>query len=346
MQLGLLLRYTGAPGGPDMDLVLEAERLGYSQVWSGEAYGTDAVTPTTWILAQTTKIQAGTGIMQMPARSPACAAMTAMTLQAMSNNRFMMGLGPSGPQVAEGWHGVPFGKPLTKTREYVEITRKIFARDGTVNYDGEEYQLPYKGPRSTGLGKALKSSIRATSEIPIYTASFTPAGLRTAAEIANGVLPIYMSPEKSNLITGPVKEGLAKREEELSLTEFDIAPFVRVAMGNDLQACRDVIRPQIALYVGGMGAREKNFYNDFVKTMGYEEAATKIQDAYLDRRYAEAASLVPDELIDEMCLVGSKDRINDRLQAWKEASKTGAIKTMLVGGVDAAALRVIAEAVL
>lgn len=346
MDLGLLLRYNGTPGGPDMDLVLEAERLGFSQVWSGEAYGTDAVTPATWILAQTTKIKAGTSIMQMPARSPACAAMTAMTLQAMSNNRFLMGIGPSGPQVVEGWHAAPFGKPLKRTREYTDIVRAIFAREGVVTYDGEEYQMPYKGPRSTGLGKALKASIRPTGDIPIYTASFTPAGLRTAGEIAQGVLPIYMSPEQTGLITKPTEEGLAKRNDGLAIQDYDIAPFVRVAMGDDLQECRDKIKPQIALYVGGMGAREKNFYNDFVKSLGYEEEAVKIQDAYLDRRQAEAASLVPDKLIDELCLVGPPDRIKDRLEAWKDASKNGAVKTMLVGGVDQAAARVIAEAVL
>src|SRR5690606_23721994 len=194
MRLGMLLRYRGAPGagGLDIDRVLEAERLGYDSVWNGESYSTDAVSPIAWVLARTTKIRAGTSIMQMAARTPACAAMTAMTLQALSGNRFIMGIGPSGPQVIEGWHGVPFGKPLTRTREYIAIVREILQREKPLEYDGDQYQIPYQGPGATGLGKPLKSIIHADPNLPIYTAAITPAGLRTAGEVADGVLPIYM----------------------------------------------------------------------------------------------------------------------------------------------------------
>jgi F420-dependent oxidoreductase-like protein len=346
MRLGMLLRYSGAPNSFKMDEILEAERLGYHSVWGGESYGTDSVTPVTWALANTTKIKAGTSIMQMSARTPACAAMTTMTLQALSGGRFLLGVGPSGPQVIEGWHGLPYGKPMTRTREYIEIVRKILAREAPLEHDGEMYQIPYRGPGATGLGKPLKSILHGDPGVPIYTASISPAGLRTAGEVADGVLPIYMSPEKPEVVTDPVQEGIAKAGNGKSLADFDIAPYVRIRVGDDLQACRDQLKPEIALYIGGMGARSKNFYNDLAKRLGYEEAAVKIQDAYLGGRRGEAIAAVPDALIDELCLVGSKERIQDRLQAWKDASKDGGVGTMLLGGATVEALRVVAEAVL
>ena len=346
MRLGMLLRYSGAPNGFKLDELLEAERLGYHSVWGGESYGTDAVTPIAWALANTTKIKAGTSIMQMSARTPACAAMTTLTLQALSGNRFLLGIGPSGPQVIEGWHGLPYGKPLTRTKEYIEIVRKILAREGPLEHDGEMYQIPYRGPDASGLGKPLKSILHGDPNVPIYTASISPAGLRTAGEAADGVLPIYMSPEKPEIVTGPVQEGLAKSKRGKTLADFDIAPYVRIRMGDDLQACRDAIKPEIALYIGGMGARSKNFYNDLAKRLGYEAAAEKIQDAYLAGRRPEAIAAVPDALIDEICLVGSKDRVKDRLQVWKGASKGGGVSTMLLGGATIESLRVVAEAVL
>jgi F420-dependent oxidoreductase-like protein len=344
MQLGLLLRYKGDPGGPDMDLVLEAERLGYASVWSSEAYGTDAVTPISWVLAKTTRIKGGTGIMQMPARTPACAAMTAMSLQAMSNNRFLLGIGPSGPQVVEGWHGVAYGKPLVRTKEYVAIIRKVFAREDVLEHQGEHYQIPYSGPGASGLGKPLKSIHKPTAGIKIYTAAFAPAGLRTAGEVADGVIPIFMSPEKADMIADHVLEGMTAADRPRSLAEFDIAPFVRVAMGPDVQQCRDSLKPELALYIGGMGARSKNFYNDYARRLGYEEAAGKIQDAFLSGRKGEATAAVPDRLIDETALVGPPERIKDRLQAWKQGAAGHRIGTMLLSTTDRAAMRVIAEA--
>ena len=329
-----------------MDQVLEAERLGYTSVWAGESYGTDAVTPIAWVLARTERIKAGTGIMQMSARTPTCAAMTAATLQAMSNNRFLLGLGPSGPQVIEGWHGMPYGKPLTRTKEYIEIVRKVFAREAPLTHRGEHYQIPYAGADASGLGKPLKSILHPDRNLRIYTAAITPAGLRTAGEVADGVQPFMMSPERTDLVTGPVLEGRLAAGKGDSLGDFDIAPFVPVAMGKDLQACRDAIKPRMALYIGGMGARDKNFYNDYVRRMGYEAAAAKIQDAYLAGRRDEATAAVPDSLIDEIALVGPAERIRDRLAVWKQSSKDGTIGTLLLGGASTEALRVVAEAVL
>jgi F420-dependent oxidoreductase-like protein len=344
MRLGILLRYAGLAGGPPMDHVLEAERLGYHSVWCGEAYGNDAVSPIAWVLARTTRINAGTGIMQMSARTPACAAATAATLQAMSGNRFLMGIGPSGPQVIEGWHGLPYGKPLERTREYIEIVRKVFSREAPLTHKGEHYQIPYAGPGATGLGKPLKSTMHPDPSLKIYTASFSPAGLRTAGEVADGVQPIYMSPERTGLVTEHVLEGMAAGGKGKTLADFDIAPFVRVAMGKDLQACRNALKPEMALYIGGMGAKTKNFYNDYVKRLGHEAAAVKIQDAFLAGRREEAAAAVPDALVDETALVGPPERIKDRLQAWKEGAKGNQIGTMLLGGASIEALRVIAEA--
>ncbi len=344
MKLGILLRYSGEAGGPDIDHVLEAERLGYTSVWSGESYGTDAVTPIAWVLARTSTIKAGTGIMQMSARTPTCAAMTAMTLQAMSGNRFLMGIGPSGPQVIEGWHGLPYGKPMTRTREYAAIVRQIFAREAPLEHQGEHYQIPYTGAGATGLGKPLKSILKPDPHISIYMAAISPIGLKTAGEIADGVQPIFMNPEKSDLVREHVIAGRRAAGRSEDLADFDITPFVRVRMGDDVQACRDALKPELALYVGGMGAREKNFYNDYAKRLGYADAAVKIQDAFLGGRRAEAVAAVPDALVDEIALVGPAERITERVQAWKAAAKDRSIGTMLLGGADAAALRVIAEA--
>ena len=209
MKLAATIKFLPGHAGIDMDLVLEAERLGFDAVWAGEAYGTDAVSPVAWVLARTSRIKAGTSIMQMPARTPACAAMTAMTLQALSGNRFLCGIGPSGPQVVEGWHGVPFGKPLARTREYVAIIRQVLERKGPLEHHGEHYDIPYTGPGSTGLGKPLRSIIHGDPSLKIYTASVSPAGLRTAGEVADGVLPFFMSPEKAAAIVDPIVEGRA-----------------------------------------------------------------------------------------------------------------------------------------
>jgi F420-dependent oxidoreductase-like protein len=346
MRLGITLNMFGPAPALDLDLVLEAERLGYDQVWCGEAYGSDAVTPIAWVLARTTRIKAGTGIMQMPARTPACAAMTAMTLQRLSGNRFLCGVGPSGPQVIEGWHGVPFGKPLGRTREYIEIIRKIIAREAPLTHEGEHYQIPYRGAGATGLGKPLKSILHAEPGMKFYTASFTPAGLRLAGEIADGTLPIFMSPEKADAVAKPILEGMAKAGKPADLVAFDIAPYTKVRVGRDLEACRDEVRPELALYIGGMGARGKNFYNDYTRQLGYEAEAARIQDLFLDGKKKEAAAAVPDRLIDEIALLGAPERIRDRLQAWKAIAREGKVGTIVLTGATAEALRIVAEAVL
>ncbi len=346
MKLGFLLGYSGKHIHVPMDLIKHAESLGYDSCWTAEAYGSDAVTVATWVLAQTEKIRVGTAIMQMPARSPAMAAMTAMSLAQMSDNRFIVGLGASGPQVIEGWHGVPYGKPITRTREYVQIMRQIMAREGPVEYDGSLYQMPNKGEGTTGLGKPLKSILEGNTDIPIYTASITPAGLRCAAQVADGVFPVWMDPTKYSIFADDFEAGFEKAGNGKSLKDFDVAPFVSVAMNDDLDAAFDSLRPWLALYIGGMGAKGKNFYHDYATRMGYGEAAEKIQELYLSGQKLEAEAQVPRELLDEVALVGPKDRIRERLSRWKDAGSRGEVGSMLVGAQDPAVLELLAEEML
>jgi F420-dependent oxidoreductase-like protein len=347
MRLGLFQGYSGPKFSIDIDTVLEAENLGYDSVWTSEAYGSDAVTPAAWILARTTRINVGTGIIQMPARTPACAAMTALTLQALSGGRFILGIGPSGPQVIEGWHGVAYGRPLTRTREYVSIIRQIFAREAPVTHDGYHYQLPYTGTGASGLGKPLKSILHGDPSLKIFTAAVAPAGIRTSAEIADGMFPIFMAPERFDVFQDDLEAGFAAASAGKGLDNFEIAPIVPLAMGDDLEACRQPVRRHLALYIGGMGAPGKNFYNDYAKRLGYEEAAVKIQQLYLTGKKAEAEAEVPAELIDAIGLVGPKARIKERLAVWKDAAKEGKVSSLLVsGGVTPDALRFLAEEVL
>jgi F420-dependent oxidoreductase-like protein len=333
MRLGLISGYSGAQMGLPMDLILEAEKSGFDSVWTAEAYGSDAITPLAWIGALTKKIKLGTGIMQMPARTPAMTAMTAMTLDALSGGRFILGIGPSGPQVVEGWHGVSYGKPLQRTREYIEIVRTILAREVPLEHHGKEFTIPYTGPGASGFGKPLKSILHGRKDMPIYTASISLKGVELAAEIADGVIPIWMSPEKWNIFGDPVKKGFAKSGGKKSLDNFDVAPFVTCVMGPNLETCRLPVKAMMALYIGGMGARSKNFYNDYAKRLGYEDAAVKVQDLFLGGKRNE-------ELVDEVALVGPKERIVDRLKAWKASP----IKTMLIGTQSIDAVRVLAEA--
>lgn len=346
MKLGVLLGYSGKRIQLPMSMIKHAEKLGYDSVWTAEAYGSDAVTPASWILAQTQKIKVGTAIMQMPARTPAMAAMTAMTLSQLSSNRFIVGLGASGPQVVEGWHGMPYGKPVTRTREYIHIMRQIMAREGPVEFDGVEYQLPKKSAGATGLGKPLKSILEANTSIPIYTASITPAGIRCAAEMADGVFPVWMDPDKYHVFEADLQAGFEKAGNGKSLADFDIAPFVSVALNDDLAAAYDSIRPMLALYIGGMGARGKNFYNDYARRLGYGDAAESIQDLYLAGRKSEAEAAVPDTLIDEVALAGPADRIKERLQSWKAADSRGEVSSMLLGISDEQALELFANEML
>jgi F420-dependent oxidoreductase-like protein len=339
MKLGLVTGYSGAQMGMPMELILGAEDAGFDSVWTAEAYGSDAIVPLTWIAALTKKIKLGTGIVQMPARSPAMTAMTAMTLDALSGGRFILGIGPSGPQVVEGWHGVPYGKPLQRTREYVDIVRKVLAREVPVEHHGKEYRIPYDGPGASGLGKPLKSILHGRKDMKIYTASISPKGIALAAEIADGVIPIWMNPERWDLYEAPVKEGFGKAGGRKSMENFEVAPFVTCVMGPDVEKCRNAVKGNLALYIGGMGARSKNFYNDYARRLGYEDAAGKIQDLYLTGKKAEATALVPDKLVDDVALVGPKERIADRLKAWKASP----VKTMLIGTGSLDTVRALAE---
>jgi F420-dependent oxidoreductase-like protein len=345
MKLGLTVGYSGRTLALPMDLVLEAERLGFDSIWTSEAYGSDAVSVSAWILAHTKKIKMGTAILQMPARTPTMTAMTALTLDHLSGGRFIVGLGPSGPQVVEGWYGASYAKPLTRLREYLDIMHKVFERKEPVTYDGYHYQLPYKGEGATGLGKPLKSILHCERRIPIYTASLQPKSVALSAELTDGFFPIWFNPEKPDLFAEPIKEGLAKAPGK-TLKDFDTAPAVGVAMGDDLQQCRNMIKPMIALYVGGMGARGKNFYTDYAARLGYPDAALKIQDLYLAGKKEEAMAAVPDQLVDDVALVGPADRIKGRLQAWIAAGKSHAVGTMVLGSRQPEALRLIAETVL
>ena len=342
MRLGLVAGQFGPKPNVNLDLVLEAERLGFDSVWTAEAYGSDAVSTLGWIGAQTSTIKLGTAIMQMPARTPAMTAMTAMTLDKLSGGRFTLGLGPSGPQVVEGWHGVPYGRPLTRTREYVTIIRTILAREGPVEHKGFHYQMPYTGKASTGLGKPLKSILHGRKDMKIYTAAISPKGLECSGEVADGVFPVWMNPERADVIVPHVEAGIAKAGGDKSRADFDVAPFVTAILGDDLESCRMPVKAMLALYIGGMGARGKNFYNDYAKRLGYEEAAVKIQDLYLDGKKAAAMSAVPDKLIDEIALVGPRERIAERVEAWKDSP----VESMLLGAGQPEALRTVAELVL
>jgi F420-dependent oxidoreductase-like protein len=339
MRLGLTIGYSGSAMKLDMPMIEEADRLGFHSVWSAEAYGSDAVTPLAWIAGRTKQIHVASGIMQMPARTPAMTAMTATTLDQLSGGRFLLGLGVSGPQVVEGWHGEPYGKPLVKTREYIDIVRKIWAREQPVEHQGEHYQIPYRGPGATGLGKPLKSILHGR-QIPIYIAAIGPKSVEQAAEIADGWLPIWYSPHRTHVFKGALDAGFARAGGGKSLATFDIAASVNVVIGNDVQKCLGHIKPGLALYIGGMGARGKNFYNDLACRYGFEADAKKIQDLYLGGKKDEAAAAVPDQLADEVSLVGPPERIRDRLQAWRESGVT----TVVCGTRQIEALRVLAEA--
>ncbi len=339
MKLALTLDYSGSKISLDMEKILEIERLGYDSVWSAEAYGSDAVTPASWIAALTTRIHVGTGIMQMAGRTPAATAMTAMTLDALSGGRFRLGLGVSGPQVVEGWHGLPFGKPLRRTREYVEIVRAIFRREKPLEYRGEYYQIPYAGPDATGLGKPLKSILHGRPDLPIYLAAVGPKNVALAAEIGDGWIPVFFSARRMKMFREWLDEGF--RRAGKSGTGFDIMPMVAVVVGDDVEACRRPVKSKLALYVGGMGARGRNFYNDLARRYGYEDAAKTIQDLYLSGRKAEAEAAVPDALVDEVALCGPRERVRERLGEWRSAGVT----TLMVAG-DRVAARTMAELVL
>ena len=324
MKLGLFAGYwgMGITGAEQLEMAQEADRLGYDSVWAAEAYGNDAATVLAWLAANTQNARIASGIFQIPARTPAMTAMTAATLDNISGGRFILGLGVSGPQVAEGWHGQPFAKPLTRTREYVDIVRKALARE-TLTYDGDFYKLPL--PNGTGLGKPLKLIIRPVQErIPIYLAAIGPKNTALAAEIADGWLPTLFAPEHFDEFRPALEEGAARGGR--SLDDLDITPQTSMAIYDDIEHARNFMRPYLALYIGGMGAREKNFYSKLVTRYGYGDAAAEIQDLYLSGKQAEAMARIPDDLIDKVALVGPKERVRERLAAYRDAG----VETLLV----------------
>lgn len=323
MKLGLILGYSGAELELPLDLILEADRSGVDVLWTAEAYGSDSISPLAWIGGQTESIHLGTAIMQMAARTPAMTAMTAMTLDQLSGGRFRLGLGVSGPQVVEGWHGKSFAKPLGKTREYIQIVRKIFEREEKLDFLGNHYQIPYQGKDASGLGKPLKSIIHGRKDIPIYLAAIGPKNIRLAAEIADGWLPIFFSPRHYDTVFKEhVESGLTAANSSKNIKDFDIAPTVLVAIGEDLEYCRNQIKPILALYIGGMGARGKNFYYDLACRYGYEDAANTIQDLYLSGEKMSAIMAVPDQLVDDVSLCGPRDKIKEQLEHWKASPIT------------------------
>ena len=337
VKLGLHLGYWGAQPIDVMPLASEAERLGFDSVWSAEAYGSDAVATLTWVAARTERIGVGTAIMQIPARTPAATAMTAITLDHLTGGRFRLGLGMSGPQVVEGWHGVPYGRPLARTREYVEIVRAVLRRDKPVEHAGEHYRIPAQG--GTGLGKPLKTIVHPLRpDLPIYLAAIGPKNVALAAEIADGWLPTIFAPAHMDVFRPSLQEGFARGGREGA--GFDIAPMCPVMVGDDVQACRDMLKPYLALYIGGMGAPGRNFYAQLVARYGYEAEAARIQQLYLEGRKGEAAGAVPDALVDETSLVGPPERIRDALTMWDEAG----VRTLVAITVQHEALQALAQA--
>ena len=331
MQLGLMVGFSEREPRAFLERAKLAESLGYDSLWTGEAYGSDAVVPLAAIATHTERIKLGTSILQMPARTPATTAMTAATLDTLSGGRFLLGLGLSGPQVVEGWHGRPYTAPLATTREYVAALRDLLARERPLEVHGSTLDIPYHGPGATGLGKPLKLMVHPRPDIPIYLAAIGPKNVALATEIADGFLPIFWSPTNWIAAFGDAITNVP--------SDFDVAPSAWVVPGDDIDGCRDKIRPFIALYVGGMGARGRNFYNALACRLGYEAAAKEIQDLYLDGKQREAAAAVPDALVDEIALCGPRGRIAERFEAWKESPAT----TMVITSQSRSAVELMAE---
>ena len=328
VSLGYSTGYWGS--GPPQDAqeaILEAERLGYTSAWTAEAYGSDALSPLAWWGSRTSNIRLGTSIIQMSARTPAATAMAAMTMDHLCDGRFILGLGASGPQVVEGWYGQPYPKPLARTREYVEIVRRIVARDEPVDFHGEFYNMPYVG--GAGLGKPLKSTIHPRrTEIPIFLGAEGPKNVALSAEICDGWLPLFFSPKEDAYYRQCLNEGFAKAGDPTKADRFEVAAVMTVVPGDDVEKCADVVRPFLALYAGGMGARGANFHFEVFARMGYEDVALKVQDLYLAGKKKEAAAAIPLAMVEDVALVGPLDKIRDEAAKWRDTC----ITTFLVGG--------------
>lgn len=319
---------SGPPKGA-LDSIIEAERLGFESVWSAEAYGSDALTPLAWWGASTTSIKLGTGIIQMSARTPSATAMAAMTLDHLSSGRFILGLGVSGPQVVEGWYGEPYKRPLERTREYVSIIRSILRRDEPVTHSGNQYQLPYDGEHASGLGKPLKSTVHPLrNHIPIYLGAEGPKNVSLAAEICDGWLPLFFSPSENDFYRSCLNDGFSKSDDPSKADDFEVVAPVTVIPGDDIEACANMVRPMLALYAGGMGAKGANFHFDVFARMGYEDVALKVQELYLQGKKEEAAAAIPLKMVEDVALVGPAEKIKEELDRWNDTVLT----TLLLSG--------------
>jgi F420-dependent oxidoreductase-like protein len=326
MKLGLTIGYSGAGMRLPIERILRAEALGYDSVWTAESYGSDAVTPLAYIAALTKRIRLGTGVIQLAARTPANAAMCAGTVDALAGgNRFIVGLGVSGPQIVEGWYGQPWGRPYYRIRDYVAIMRKIFQREAPVAHQGREISLPYNGPGSSGLGKPLRSILHMNPKLPIWLGAENEATVKLCAEICDGWLPLGFIPGSMPRYRPWLEHGFRRAGGSKSLDKFEIYPMLPVIIDRDVKAALERMKPDVALYVGGMGARSKNFHKDLMVQQGFPEAAERIQELYLAGRKEEATAAVPDELVDLRALVGPPARIRARYRAWEDSGATGAL---------------------
>jgi len=341
VKLGYMIGYWGAgpPTGVPEGLAA-AERLGFDSCWTAEAYGSDALTPLAWWGAATERIKLGTSICQISARAPTAMAMAALTLDHLSHGRFVLGLGASGPQVVEGWYGDDYRRPLARTREYVEIIRRVLEREAPVEYKGDRYQLPH--PNGVGLGKPLKSITHPLrADLPIYLAAEGPKNVALAAEIADGWLPMFYAPRADGFYRDALATGFARPDSRRTAADFEVACHVPIIIADDVETAANMYRPALALYIGGMGAREANFHHEVFVRMGYIDEARHVQNLYLDGKKEEACAAVPLELVQDVALVGPLDKIRDDLDQWRAS----AVTTMIVSG-SAAHLATIAELVL
>ncbi len=334
LKLGLQLGYWGAQPPPDpVGPAIEAEKLGFDSVWAAEAWGSDAFTPLAWIGAHTERIKLGTAIVQISARTPASTAMHTLTLDHLSKGRFMLGLGVSGPQVVEGWYGQGFSKPVSRTREYIDIIRQVLKREGPVTNSGEHYPLPYTGENAWGMGKGLKSITHPLrADVPIYLGAEGPKNVAMAAEICDGWLPLWYSPYRPEVYGDSIKNAKP---------DFQIAQNIMVNICDDVEAGLRPFKASLGFYVGGMGSPKRNFHKELMARMGFPKEAQQIQDLFLDGKREEAIHAVPDEWVDEISLVGPIERIKDRLEAWKDSPVT----TLLLGGADMKTMRTMARLV-
>ncbi|MEY2568180.1 MAG: hypothetical protein QOE35_2709 [Actinomycetota bacterium] len=344
MKLGLQLGYWFAQPPTDAgERILEAEKLGYDTVFAAEAWGSDAFTPLAWHGARTSRIRLGTSIVQISARTPAATAMHALTIDHLSNGRFVLGLGVSGPQVVEGWYGQPFGKPLARTREYVDIVRQVLAREAPVTSPGPHYPLPYSGPNSLGLGKPLKPIVHPLrADIPIWLGAEGPKNVAMTAEIADGWLPIYYSPAVADMYNGWLEEGFARPTARRTRKEFEIATNAQVVVTDDIDAGVDGLRPFVAFYIGGMGAKDMNFHKEVFARMGYEKESDEIQDLFFEGKRDDAVAAVPDQMVHDISMIGPVGKIREDVARWEEAGVT----MLVVGATSLDEMRTTADVIL